>query len=77
MMKYSYKQLLILFLCLTLFIDDTYALRLRIPSLRMSATFRRKTDHNKKKNFVINNEMNIPDNKIPLNVGSTGDNDEL
>jgi hypothetical protein len=43
----------------------------------MSATFRRKTDHNKKKNFVINNEMNIPDNKIPLNVGSTGDNDEL
>lgn len=50
MMQYSSSQLLILFLCLMIIIDNTNAIRLRVPSLRISSSFSKKSGQNKKKN---------------------------
>ncbi len=76
-MQYSTSQLVILFLCFMIIIDDIHTMRLRIPGLRISSSFSKKTHHHKKKNHVINDEMKISDNSIPLEAHPNEKHNEL
>jgi hypothetical protein len=73
MKQYSNKQWLILILSLMIIIDDINALRIRMPSLRISSTFSRKSQTIKKKNHA----MEIPDERISLKVHPSGQKDDL
>jgi hypothetical protein len=78
MMQYSSNQLLILILCLLVIIDDIDAIRLRIPTLRLTSTFSKTHDRSKKKNHLINNEMKISeDDTIPFEVHPSRKDGEL
>lgn len=57
-MRYSSGQYLLVFLCLIIIINDTSALRLRIPSLRITSTFKRAADYIKKKTRFVSTPRN-------------------
>ncbi|UJR13740.1 hypothetical protein I4U23_000750 [Adineta vaga] len=68
-MQYSYNRLLILIVCTMLIIDHIDAIRVRIPSLRISSTFSKAGDcNNKKKPCVNKNDSHHPAKRIPLRV---------
>jgi hypothetical protein len=78
MMQYSYSRILVVFLCVMIIIDDVNALRLRMPMLRITSSFSRKSDCAKKKvNAVHHNGINIPAETIPLKVRPVVKNDEF
>jgi len=68
---------LVLFLCGIIIIDDINTLRVRVPSLRFSSTFSKPAGNIKKKPHLNNNRIEIPAKVIPLEIPSTGRNDEF
>ncbi len=74
-MRYSHSEILILFLCLTIFIDDINGIRLRMPGIRISATFSKPANCAKKKNRIMEE---VHDERLaPGEIDSTQKNDEL
>ncbi len=77
-MQYRHRQLLfILILCLFILADETKALRLRMPVLRLSATFSRTTSYVKKKLHLNDNKVVISDQSSTLKVPPTVKNKEF
>jgi len=76
-MQGLYSRLLVLFLCGIIIIDDINTLRVRVPSLRFSSTFSKPAGSIKKKPHLNNNRIEIPVKVIPLEIPSTGRNDEF
>lgn len=72
-MQSSSNHIWILFLCLTLIIDDLHAVKLRMAPLRVSATFSKKPDCTKKKN----QGSQTRDKTIPIGIYSPMENEEL
>ncbi|CAF2581294.1 unnamed protein product [Rotaria sp. Silwood2] len=65
-MQYYFSRLFILFLCIMVIVDDsTTALKLRLPSLRITSTFTRTAETIKRKLRVHNNAIEDPSKTMP------------
>jgi hypothetical protein len=58
--------LVISILCSLIIIDETYSFRIRSPGLRLSATFSRAAAELKKKFYLDDNKMTIPEESSRL-----------
>lgn len=68
-MQYQRGRLLfITILCLFILIDETDAFRMRLPGLRISATFHKTATYLKKKLHIDSNKVPIPDGSPTLKV---------
>ena len=74
-MQHFSSRLLILFVCLIIVIDDIHGIKLRMPTLRVSATFSKPVDSNKKKNHQ--RVRDLRDDTVRSQIHPTGGNNEL
>jgi hypothetical protein len=74
-MQHSCSRLLILFVCLIIVIDDIHGIKLRMPSIRVSATFSKTVD--KKKNHHHHRVRDLRDDTIRSHIHPTGGKNEL
>jgi len=72
-MQHSYTQYILIFLCISIIIDNTETLRLRLPSLRISSTFSKAADCIKKKARMIGLPIGTGDLKGDRPVEPNGD----
>ncbi len=69
--------LLIAIVCLLIFIEENNSIRLRLPGLKISATFRKTAAYIKKKLHLNTNKTSGSDQSSILEDGSTDENEEL
>ncbi|CAF1661035.1 unnamed protein product [Adineta ricciae] len=74
-MRYSYTQLLVVIFCTMLIVDHVDAIRVRIPSLRISSSFSKTAGANKKKATGQKTDIQHPVKTIPLKILSGGPKD--
>ncbi|CAF1660987.1 unnamed protein product [Adineta ricciae] len=74
-MQYSYTQLLVVIFCTMLIVDHVDAIRVRIPALRISSSFSKTADTNKKKAAAQKTDIQHPAKTIPLKISSSGSKD--
>ena len=74
-MQYSYTQLLVVIFCAMLIVDHVDGIRVRIPSLRISSSFSKTADANKKKATGHKTDIQHPAKTIPLKIPSGGPKD--
>ncbi|CAF3671579.1 unnamed protein product [Rotaria sp. Silwood1] len=77
-MEYYYSRTFILFLFIMIVVDDsTNALKIRLPSLRITSTFTRTSESVKKKNNMNNNGIENPAKTISCKIPDIGKKDDL
>jgi len=77
-MQYYHSRLLfIAILCLFILIDETNSLRVRVPSIRLSATFSKTAASIKKKLYLDDSDVVTQDGSSTLNIRPLEKNDDL
>lgn len=71
------RSLFILLVCLWIFVEENQGLRLRLPGLKISATFRRTAKYLKKKFHLDTSNEDVPDPSLTSNGNFNDEDDEL
>ena len=71
------QSLFILLLCFWIFMEENQAIRLRLPGLKISATFRKTATYLKKKLHLDTSKEEVPDPSATLQENDTDEYDEL
>lgn len=71
------RSLLILLVCLWLFVEENQGLRIRLPGLKLSATFRRTASYLKKKFRLDTSKEDVSDPSLTSDGDLLDENDEL